>query len=306
MIDRLIPSKQISLALASAFTVTLSLWGNAALAGDPFRTSNPRNIGDNTEAAFEAIFKEGNYPQAKVYLMAAELTEKQDPLPLAMRASLAYTEKDWETLNTYAGKTRQTAEQLVPNDPLRGNLYLAVAHFLEGAYTFKTEGGPLGAVNKLQKVFQYLEKAEKADPEDPEINLLKGYMELLLAVNLPFSSPTEAIERFEENAAPTYLVRRGIAVAYRDLENYDQALTYTEKALEMTPNNPELHYLKAQILYKLGKIGQKPELVREAIAHFDKALEKADQLPRGILRPITWEREQVQKWLEANQSSVSL
>jgi tetratricopeptide (TPR) repeat protein len=97
-------------------------------------------------------------------------------------------------------------------------------------------------------VFQYLETAEKANPTDPELNLLKGYMDLILAVNLPFSSPQEAIERLETYGSPDYLVDRGIALAYRNLKQYDQALQFIDNALKATPNNPELMYLKGQIL----------------------------------------------------------
>ena len=77
-------------------------------------------------------------------------------------------------------------------------------------------------------------------------------MDLLLAVNLPFSSPDQAIARFEDNAAPNYLVERGLAVAYRDLKDYDRALEYANKAFETAPENPEHYYLKGQILRKLA------------------------------------------------------
>jgi hypothetical protein len=72
--------------------------------------------------------------------------------------------------------------------------------------------GPVGALSKLQKVFQYLDEAKKIDPKDPELNLLTGYMDLMLAVNLPFSDPAQAVEKLEKYAAPSYLAYRGIAV----------------------------------------------------------------------------------------------
>ena len=64
-------------------------------------------------------------------------------------------------------------------------------HFLDGAYVYN-EKGALEAINKLQLVFKYLDRAEDVDPKDPELNLIKGYMDLLLAVNLPFSKPEQA------------------------------------------------------------------------------------------------------------------
>lgn len=269
-------------ALASAAALVLGLWVTPTLAKDPFRTNNPRLIGDNTEAAFEAIFKEGNYKSAKGYLQKAEGNEANEPLTYAMMASLAYTNQDLETLNSYATKTKETAEKLKSKDPLRGNLYLAVGHFLEGAYEFKKDG-PVGALAKLQKVFQYLDEAKKVDPNDPELNLMTGYMDLMLAVNLPFSDPAQAVEKLEKYAAPSYLAYRGIAVGYRDLKNYSKALEFVDRALALTPNNPEVLYLKAQILRNQGKN-------KEAQEFFNKSVQKSAQLPNYSAAQIVYEQ----------------
>jgi tetratricopeptide (TPR) repeat protein len=252
-----------------------------AIAGDPFRTSNPRNIGDNTEAAFEAIFKDGDYQQARRFLSQAEASESSEPLVYAMQASLAYIEQDWETLNRYASKTIQAAEQLVESDPLRGNLYSAVGHFLEGAHDFK-QRGPIGALAKLQKVFGALDEAKKLEPNDPELNLLTGYMDLMLAVNLPFTDPAQAVAKLEQYGSPSYLAYRGIAVGYRDLKQYDEAMKYVDRALELTPNNPEVLYLKAQILVKQDRN-------QESLEFFRKALAKQAQLPSRTAAQITYE-----------------
>ena len=169
MINPLIKLQKVSLSWSVVCTVALSLWGTPSLAGDPFRNSNPRPIGDNTEAAFVEIFKNGNYLTAKTYLQQAVQTESDEPLAYPMKASLAYSNEEWEVMKNAADKTLSAAQQLTPSDPLRGHLYQAVGHFLQGAYTFKTKG-PLGAVNKLQLVFDHLEKAEKISPNDPELN----------------------------------------------------------------------------------------------------------------------------------------
>jgi tetratricopeptide (TPR) repeat protein len=273
--------KRTATALAGTATILLSLWGMPAIAGDPFRTSNPRNIGDNTEAAFEAIFKDGDYQQARRFLSQAEASESSEPLVYAMQASLAYIEQDWETLNRYASKTIQAAEQLVESDPLRGNLYSAVGHFLEGAHDFK-QRGPIGALAKLQKVFGALDEAKKLEPNDPELNLLTGYMDLMLAVNLPFTDPAQAVAKLEQYGSPSYLAYRGIAVGYRDLKQYDEAMKYVDRALELTPNNPEVLYLKAQILVKQDRN-------QESLEFFRKALAKQAQLPSRTAAQITYE-----------------
>ncbi|MDJ0658775.1 MAG: Sll0314/Alr1548 family TPR repeat-containing protein [Crocosphaera sp.] len=297
MLKQLMRYGQASLSWSVVCTVALSFWGTPSLAGDPFRNSNPRPIGDNTEAAFVAIFKNGNYLTAKTYLQQAVQTETDEPLAYAMKASLAYSNEDWEVMKNAADKTLSTAQQLTPQDPLRGNLYQAVGHFLQGAYTFKTKG-PLGAVNKLQLVFDHLEKAEKIAPNDPELNLLKGYLDLILSVNLPFSSPEDAIARFEQYAAPNYMVDRALFAAYRDLDQYDTAMQYIDQALANSPDNPELQYFKGQILRKKGrtKDGQPKDLglLKEAYTYFEQAMTKVDQLPKGVQIPLRHDHRVVQ------------
>lgn len=278
--------KQTVKALASTAVVLLGIWVTPSLAKDPFRSSNPHNIGDKTQAAFESIFQEGNYKQAQSYLNQAQASEPNEPLVYAMLASLAYGNQDWDTLNRYATKTLQTAEQLRQTDTLRGNLYTAVGQFLEGTYDFK-KNGPVGALTKLQKVFQTLDEAKKADPNDPELSLVTGYMDLMLAVNLPFSDPSQAIERLEKYAGPRYLAYRGIAIGYRDLKQYPKAMEYVERALSLTPNNPDLLYLKAQILVKQNK-------KKESLEFFKQALDKQSQLLNSNVAQITYEQCRVQ------------
>ncbi|HEY9608284.1 Sll0314/Alr1548 family TPR repeat-containing protein [Allocoleopsis sp.] len=290
MMNWLPAPKRTITTLASAAALVLGLWVNPTFAKDPFRTNNPRPIGDNTEAAFNSIFKEGNYKAAKNYLQKAEVSEANEPLAHAMMASLAYTTGEWETLKSHAIKTQQTAQQLKSTDPLRGNLYIAVGQFLEGSYDFKKDG-PVGALSKLQKVFQLLDEAKKIDPKDPELNLLTGYMDLMLAVNLPFSDPAQAIEKLEKYASPSYLAYRGIAVGYRDLKKYPKALEFVNRALALTPNNPEVLYLKAQILRSQGNN-------KEAQDFFNKAVQQLDQLPKSSAAQITYERCRNQNKLE--------
>ncbi len=277
-------------ALISAIAFNLSI--SPSLAGDPFRTSEPRKIGDKTEAAFKAVFQQGNYPAAEGYLKQALSSEPNEPLAYAMRASLAYTNKDMATLETYSKKTLETGQKLIASDPLRGNLYTAVGNFLEGSVIITREGanGAPKALSRLRQVYEYLDKAEAISANDPELNLIKGYMDLLLAVNLPFSNPDQAIEKLEKNAAPQYLADRGIALAYRDLKKYSQALDYANRALKVTADNPELYYLKAQILQEQGKKEKSPQLIKEAIANFDKALTKKSQLPADLVKQIEGER----------------
>lgn len=294
------------LRVTSAALVSLSLWVSPSLAKDPFRTTNAKPISDRTEAAFKALFEQGNYNKADALAQQADVN---DPLTSALRASLAYItwdgEKDevkkaaqLEQFQTYATQTQQTAAALVGKDSLRGNLYQAVGHFLESAYIFSKDGTVKGtpqALGEIQQAFKYLDNAEKVDPSDPELNLLRGYIDLFVSLNLPFSSPTDAIDRLDKYASPRYLAYRGIALGYRDLNQQDKALAAINNALQMTPNNPDVLYLKAQILVRQGDN-------RGSLAYFDQALAKQNQLPPGLIKQITKERTKAQNRLSnANQ-----
>lgn len=280
--------------LATFATVFVSLCTQPLLAQDPFRTTNPQEIGSATEAAFKAWFEQGHFKTASTYLEQAITQEPNEPLVYAMKASLAYLEEDQAAFNTYAIQTRQVAEKLIPTNPLRGNLYTAVGHFLEGGYILANEGTVKGtppALTKLRQAFQSLDAAEKINPQDPELNLLKGYMDLLLSVNLPFSNPDEAIQRLENYAGPSYLAQRGIALGHKNLQQYNQALTSINRVLEITPNNPEANYLKAQILVNL-KDRQSAKLA------FETALSQPDQLPKEMVGQIFYEYCKNQKRIE--------
>lgn len=279
------PLTRLVATLTSTLTVVLGVLTYPA-AADPFRTTNPREVGEQTEQAFKAMFEQGNYVQAAELLQTAEDNE---PLAFALKASLAYMNEDWDVMRDNAQRTLETAEKLLETDPLRGHLYIAAGQFLDGAYTVSTQGvvqaTPL-VLRKLQQVFSNLNAAENIDPSDPELNLLKGYMDLMLAVNLPFSDPAQAIERLENYAAPVYLAQRGIAIGYRDLDQHEQALAAVDRALEATPENPELFYLKAQILRLMSDDLEgeaQKRLQQESLTLFRQAWELRAQIPESTV-----------------------
>lgn len=271
-----------AVAVMAGTMAIATLWATPTLAGDPFRDTNPHAIDDQTEAAFNALFEQGNYRSAEQLLQTVEADE---PLAYAMKASLAFMNEDLDAMAENATLTRESAERLVETDPLRGHVYIAAGHFLEGAHAITVQGPVRGtptALSKLQLVFDSLKTAEEIDPTDPELNLLKGYMDLMLAVNLPFSDPAQAIERLESYAAPEYLAQRGIAIAHRDLDQQDEAMEAVDIALQTTPNNPDLLYLKAQILVQ-------QERDQESLAFFQQALDRQTQLLPSLAGQIAWE-----------------
>lgn len=281
--------QRLGLALAGASTLVLQLGTLPALA-DPFRTNGPSDtIGEQTEAAFDEMFRNGNYTEAERILRAAR-GEDDDPLYQAMMASMAYLEQDWDTLLIRAEATQQAAAALLNSSDstsqLRGHLYSAVGIFLEGAHLLRTQGVAQGtprALGMLQQVFDHMDQAEDINPADPELSLVKGFMDLLLAVNLPFANPENAIARLNDYAAPEYVAQRGIAIGYRDLQEYNDALVAVDRAIAATgTTNPELSYLKAQILAGLGRYDQSQE-------YFAEALDYGDQLPAELVTRIGWE-----------------
>ena len=268
-------------ALTTAF---LGLAPMAAQAGDPFRASNPHDIGDKTEAVFNALFYEGNYTAAQALVGEAIAAEPGEPMNYAVAAALGYLNRDLDKLAQQASMTQQTAAALKATDPLRGHLYTAVGVFMEGAHVLQTQGVARGtprALRLLQRVFSELDAAEQIDRNDPELSLLKGFMDLLLAVNLPFANPDNAIARLQ-NGSPDYLSYRGIAIGMRDLGRYSEAQSQVDKALAAAPNNPDLLYLKAQILF----LQQQYEA---SLPFYRSALSYADQLPVSTVRQIAFE-----------------
>ena len=304
---RICASKRLFATIASATALTLNFWVSPTLAQDPFRATYQHSIGEKTEAAFRAIFEQGNYTLAERYLQEAQTTEPKEPLAYAMRASLAYSKnQDFNTLEHYGKKTIETAEQLITTDPLRGNLYAAVGHFLQGAAVISREGTVKGtptALSQLRQVYSYLDRAEAISPTDPELNLVRGYMDLMLAVNLPFANPEQAIARLEKFAGPRHLAYRGLALAYRDLKQYPQAISSVDRALRSAANNPELYYLKGQILSSQGKRQNNQSMLQEAVKNFDLAIAKKDQLPADLVKQIERERKRTAQRLSVAQQS---
>lgn len=281
---------QTAARLTSAAIVAMSLWAGSVLAKDPFRTANPRPINDNTQAAFEAFFKKGDYKSAANYL---KQLDPNDPLSLSMKASLTYSDMLGERdsgkkatmlseFQTYALQTRSAAERLLGSDPLRGNLYLAVSHFFDGVYAFTKEGtvkGTAKVLGELQQIIRYLNEAEAKSPDDPELNLLRGYIDVYSGIYLPFSSPDRGIERLQKFANPRYLADRGLAMGYLEMKEYDKAMAAVDRALAGAPENPDLFYLKSRILSKQGKD-------QESIPFLEQAIAKKDQLPTGLVREM--------------------
>jgi tetratricopeptide (TPR) repeat protein len=301
MLKRLLkPSRSLSLILSSTVAIASIGWASLAFAGDPFQRIPEKPIGDATEEVFEAMFKDGDYREAERLIAQALREDSDEPLAHALQAALAYNQGEWETLRTHGQKTKEAAERLMSRDPVRGNLYKGVGLMLEGAYDVLKNKNYLGAVPKLQGIFQAFDAAKAADPDDPELNLAKGYMELLLAVNLPFSSPDTAIANFQRTAKPSYLVERGLALAYRDLGRFQDALDRVERARSQTADNPEITYLKAQILHELGKKDNQAEVVREAVELFADALKEIDQFPNPEANQPQIEREKriAEEWLQ--------
>jgi tetratricopeptide (TPR) repeat protein len=278
---------KLDMRLLNASLITTVLTAIIALpawAGDPFRASNPKSIGPEAQIAFELMFKQGNYSAATKQVNKALRTEASDPLVQGLRASLAYMDQDYLSMQIYANKTRDAAQKLMATDPLRGHLYTSVSYLIEAGFVITTKGivgGTPEALGLIQKQLNEIKAAQEIDPNDPELNLIKGYMDMLIATVLPLADLEGALTSLR-SSSPEYLKWRGIALGYRDAKKNDQALEAVNKALEAAPGNPELNYLKGQILWAKDSLD-------EAKRQYRLALSKSKQLPPGLTKQINSE-----------------
>jgi tetratricopeptide (TPR) repeat protein len=65
-------------------------------------------------------------------------------------------------------------------------------------------------------------------------------------------------------------------------------------AISQTPDNPELYYLKGQILRKQGKKNSDLGKFKQALENFDRALSQSAQLPKSIVKTLKRERDETQ------------
>ncbi len=254
-----------------------------SFAADPFRSTNARAIGSETQKAFELMFKDGNYVAAVKQIDFAIRTEANDPLLFALRASTFYAKEDYLGMRVAGQRVRTNAEALKGKDNLRAYIYLAASDLIEAGYIVKTEGVSSAptALPLVQSVFDNIKKAQDIDPSDPELNLIKGYIDMLIASVLPLSDLETALSSLRQYAAPDYLKWRGIALAYRDARKPEQAIDAVNKAIAAAPNNPELTYLKGQVLWMQGG-----NSIPTAKKQFELALSKSKQMNPSLLAEI--------------------
>ena len=275
---------------AAALVAVLSSLGNLAIAGDPFRSSDPHDIGDRTEAAFEALFVEGHYPEANKAILRAIEEEPGEPLAHALNGALAYVSEDWERLQTAAAATEKAAAALIDTPPLRVSSPAPARPPRRGGSPISEggsgpfQGGP-EAFSRLQQAKAALDKANDIDPDDPELNLLRGFLDLLVAGNLPFLNLDGAISQLQK-AQPGHLRHYGLAMANRYLNQPELALAEIELAIAIAPENPHLVHFRGQVLAKLGQATQDVSQLQRAEQDFVAVLAKHEQLPRPMIRHL--------------------
>jgi tetratricopeptide (TPR) repeat protein len=264
-----------------------SLMETPVHAQDPFRSGEEaRDISPEVYSAFQEFFCAGRYNRSRKQLELALQASPQEPMVYALLAALSYQEGDLEAFTERGAQTLAVASELTGEDPLRGHLYEAVGYGFEAANLVLQDGVVIGlpkALPTLNNLFGAIRLAQKVNAEDPELNLLNGYMDLLL------TNRDKALEQFRI-AGPDYLAYRGLALAHRDLKQYNQALEAVDLALNSGCDNPEFMYLKAQILVLQGNDAA-------AVPLFNQALEAADQLPPPLVSQIQSERDSAERRL---------
>ncbi len=279
-----------SLLWSGVIGVMGSFIGTPAWAGDPFRTTNPEAIGDRTEAAFTALFQEGDYPKATEALKLALEDEPEEPLVYALQATIAFLQEDWQSLRAHGQQTLAKGQNLVSTSPVRGYTYVAIGQVVEGGYALSPQGegslrGVPTAIEQLKLAYGALKSARQINPTDPELNLIHGFMELMISLYVPLTKPEQALTQLQTNAAPPYLAHWAMAIAYRDLDRYPEALTALETAMQ-TSNNPQLYYLRAQVRIRQGLEATNSSDLIQAQTDFRRALARSSQLPKRLVGQI--------------------
>jgi tetratricopeptide (TPR) repeat protein len=282
--------KSIVALLAAGMAAYTPFAPLATAAGKPVlgpfypQAARPMAAGSNLDRAQTAMFRDGDYVKARNLLTAARKTNANDPLVYALSAVYPFMVGDLAQVKKYGDRTVKTAKTLQGRNAVRGNLYQGVGLAIGAAYEFK-QNGALNALNKLQQVFKYIDAAKAIDPNDPELNLIVGYMNLLLSVNLPFADLNDAISQLEK-AQPKYLAYRGMYLGYRDLKQFDRAIASIDRAIAIAPQNPELKYYKAQIYSMRGIDRRSQQDLKIAIDLFAKAYQKRSQLLTSTVAQI--------------------
>jgi tetratricopeptide (TPR) repeat protein len=129
---------------------------------------------------------------------------------------------------------------------------------------------------------------------------------LFLSKYTPFSQSDQVISRFEKYASPDYLKNRALSTTYRDLKQYDKAMNYLDQAIAETPNNPELQYLKGQLLRLEGRNDKDLSKLQQAQTYYAQALQKQDQLSRSVTVQLNHENNAVIDEIQKLQNNPNL
>jgi hypothetical protein len=77
-----------------------------------------------------------------------------------------------------------------------------------------------------------------------------------------------------------------------------------DNALKETPNNPEVQYLKGQILRIKGNNDKNAALLKQALNYYNMALKKQEQLPESVQRQLNREHRKVQEEIKSLDSTA--
>jgi tetratricopeptide (TPR) repeat protein len=257
--------------------LAILLCASSALAADPFRVGiKARPIGPSLQGAFEDVFRYGRYQSSSLKLTKAEVENPNEPLVYTLQAATAYQNNQKEAFLMTLPKIRAASQVIAAKDSARSHLYKGIAQGLEGYFLKDNLADLPKTLTYASSMLLEIDKAHQLSPNDPEINLFVGFVNMVLSKN------DEALKNFQK-AGPPYLALRGQALIYRDTNDYANAQIAVDKAIAIAPQNPELLYLKAQILVK-----QKNPA--EAVKLFDQALKLGTQLPEDTVKQIKKER----------------
>ncbi len=272
--------------LSVGLTVLVSFGASPARASnDPFRTGdNAREMTPEIAIAMNTYFCDGNFDLLSEQMEAARLSAPQEPMIYVSMAALAYLDEDYDTIGLMIDETLTAVESLKETDPLRAHIYAGAGYGMRAAHRIVTDGLASGlprALPDINAMFAEFRGARRIDANDPELNYMSGFIDLMM------TRRQRALEQFDSIEYPSHMAYRAQAMALRDMDNYSDALERVDLAISTGCDNPELYYLKAQILRLLDR-------PQASIRWFERALAMSDQLPETIVEQIQYERDRTE------------
>ncbi|MFB6350894.1 MAG: tetratricopeptide repeat protein [Bradymonadaceae bacterium] len=221
----------------------------------------PRPAGAQTEAQTQDQSKDwdvegGDKRRAKIIRRYKKLLEKQPSKGVVFEKLVEYVGKG-EGLDRLVAEYEKKVEQ----SPKAANLRLVLGHLLQA------NGAP-------KKALTHYAEAVELSPKNPVVWMSRGRIHSELEHRKKAISDFEtALEHVDKRARKQKILRKLADLAFQQ-HQWDRAVSYYKRLIEMDPNNQYLRMEFAQVLVKHNRF-------EEAITQYDKMLELPGRDPKA-------------------------